>query len=341
MTRETSSRFLWIRGWFAVLAMASGGACDGTTPVVSGTGGSTPDAAVDAPVDRPADVVDAVVPEVSLLANGCMIPNPTASGLPNPAMYDTALTGIVFDRITGLMWQRGASGSTFGQAGAAASCKGSKLGGYADWRLPTVLELVSIVDFTAASPSVDSLIFPGTSSNLYWTSTPLAGHPNNAWYVSFAQGATNFVDLTVANLARCVRTALNMPASCYAVGARFKVDAGLVTDASTGLTWQQAVPTDPITWVAARTYCQMAGAGFRLPSLKELQSIVDYGTAYPGPGPAIDPTAFPATPTVGFWTSSPVSGSASVMWTVKFDNGDTASNGIAAATDLKQVRCVR
>jgi hypothetical protein len=132
-----------------------------------------------------------------------------------------------------------------------------------------------------------------------------------------------------------------MPASCYAAGARFKVDAGLVTDASTGLIWQQAVPTDPVTWTAARTYCQMAGVGFRLPSIKELQSIVDYGTAYPGPGPAIDPTAFPATPAAGFWTSSPVSGSASVMWTVKFDNGDTASNGITAATDVKQVRCVR
>jgi hypothetical protein len=159
--------------------------------------------------------------------------------------------------------------------------------------------------------------------------------------VGFGQGNTNFVDVTSANLARCVRTAMAMPSSCSPAGARFKVADGLVTDASTGLIWQQAVPTDPINWPGAKTYCQMAGAGFRLPSVKELQSIVDYAPANPGAGPVIDSTAFPATPSAGFWTSSPVSGSASVVWTVKFDNGDTAGNGITAATDLKQVRCVR
>jgi hypothetical protein len=73
-------------------------------------------------------------------------------------MYDTAITGTVFDRMTDLMWQRSASGTTYTNAAAVAACKASKLGGYADWRLPTVIELVSIVDYTATSPSVDTAV---------------------------------------------------------------------------------------------------------------------------------------------------------------------------------------
>ncbi len=335
MRRRDDGRSAMVAGALMMIAVT---ACSSTNQSAVDAAPPPPDVAPEA---RP-DVVDAIaeVAEVSLLGSTCVIPNPPASGLPNPAMYDTAITGTVFDRLTGLMWQRSASGSTVTQAAAATACKNNKLGGYADWRLPTVLELVSIVDYTATSPSVDAAAFSGTSSNLYWTSTPLASRPSNGWYVSFAQGATNFVDATVANLARCVRTALNMAASCYAPGARFTVDSGLVTDASTGLVWQQAVSMTTVTWAAGKASCDALGAGFRLPSLKELQTIVDYGTAYPGPGPAIDPTAFPATPIGGYWTSSPVSGSTSTFWMVRFDNGDTASTTIVNATDVRYVRCV-
>ncbi|MEA2700630.1 MAG: hypothetical protein QOI66_4901 [Myxococcales bacterium] len=338
MKRWNGGRMALLAGAFTMMTGAA--ACSSSPP-----GSSDVDAAPaprDVAAEAAADVVDAVaeVAEVSLFGTTCLMPNPASSGLPNPALYDTGITGTVFDRMTGLMWQRSASGSTFTQAAAGAACKGSKLGGYADWRLPTVIELVSIVDFTATSPSVDSATFSGTSSNLYWTSTPLAAHPTNAWYVSFAQGATSFVDASVSNLARCVRTAMNMAAGCYAEGARFKADAGMVTDASTGLVWQQTVPMTAVTWSAAKASCDALGAGFRLPSLKELQTIVDYGKVYPGPGPAIDPVAFPATPIGGYWTSSSVSGSTSAVWMVRFDNGDTASNGIVAATDLRYVRCV-
>jgi hypothetical protein len=322
----------------SALMMMGSPACETARQTAADASPPAPDAAAES---RP-EVADAVaeVAEVSLFGSTCVIPNPPSSGLPNPAMYDTAITGTVFDRMTGLMWQRSASGTTYTNAAAAAACKGSKVGGYMDWRLPTVLELVSIVDYTATSPSVDTAVFSGTSSNLYWTSSLLASRPSNAWYVSFAQGSTNFVDATTYSLARCVRTAMNMAGSCFAAGARFKVDAGLVTDASTGLVWQQTVPMTALTWAAAKASCDALGAGFRLPGLKELQSIVDYGTAYPGPGPAIDAAAFPATPIGGYWTSSSVSGSTSTFWIVRFDNGDTASSSIVAATDVRYVRCV-
>ena len=63
---------------------------------------------------------------------------------------------------------------------------------------------------------------------------------------------------------------------------------GTVYDTFTGLTWQQAVPTSTYTWSAAITYCSsntagLPGTGWRLPKLKELQTIVDYTIAAPGP----------------------------------------------------------
>ena len=337
------------KAWLVIvlggLGITSAGACDSTPGAAASVDAAVDMAAEVMAVNLP-DAMDSAVdlPEVTLFGTTCQMPNPASSGLPNPAMYDTGIPGTVFDRMTGLMWQRSAGGSTYSQAGAAAYCKNNKLGGYADWRLPTLIELVSIVDFTASSPSIDALTFQGTSSNLYWTGTPLVGHPNNAWYVGFGPGNSNFLDITASSLARCVRTSMNMAAACFAPGARFKLDAGLVTDASTGLVWQQAVPVDQVTWPAAKAACAAAGEGFRLPSLKELQTLVDYGMAYPGPGAApgaaIDPTAFPATPPAAFWTSSSVSGSSAVMWIVRFDNGDSGSSNIAAATDIRYVRCV-
>jgi Protein of unknown function (DUF1566) len=343
MTRRNGSRLALLAGALTIMGAA---ACSSSTQ----TPISPMDASSDAsnPSDASPPVSDALpqVIEASVLGTTCVMPNPASSGLPNPAMYDTSIAGTVFDRLTGLMWQRSASSATLSQAAATAACKASILGGYTDWRLPTVLELVSIVDYTATSPSIDSAAFPGTTANLFWTVTPLAGRPHEAWYVNFIQGGTNVVDTSDFNLYRCVRTALNMAGACYAAGARFKMDAGTVTDASTGLVWQQ-MAASAMTWSAAKASCTAAGAGFRLPSLKELQTIVDYGMAYVGPGPAIDATAFPGTPVGAYWTSSAFSGSDSVAWMVRFSYGDTASSAVVATpaqpliqTDPKYVRCV-
>jgi hypothetical protein len=345
MTIRNCSRLALLAGTLTIMGAA---ACSSSPETANNSMDASSPASDAAGEGSPNPVSDALPQaiEASVLGTTCVMPNPASSGLPNPAMYDTSIAGTVFDRLTGLMWQRSASTTTYTQAAAVAACTGSRLGGYADWRLPTVLELASIVDFTATSPSIDSVAFPGTSAGLYWTSTLLAVNPHNAWFVSFIAGATDFVYATDVNMARCVRTALNMAGACYATGARFKMDTGTVTDASTGLVWQQGSATAK-TWSAAKASCDAAGAGFRLPSLKELQTLVDYEKVYPGPGATIDPTAFPATPVGAYWTSSPFSGSDSAFWMVRFDYGDTASSAVVSvpaqplsALDTKYVRCV-
>jgi hypothetical protein len=61
------------------------------------------------------------------------------------------------------------------------------------WRLPTRMELESILDLTRHDPAVDTSRFPDTKSGWYWSSTPCAWSSVYAWFVSFYYGgAFNF-----------------------------------------------------------------------------------------------------------------------------------------------------
>jgi Protein of unknown function (DUF1566) len=134
-----------------------------------------------------------------------------------------------------------------------------------------------------------------------------------------------------------VSLALVSSAEASAPAGRYTTAGGTVTDTKSKLTWQQAAAASTYAWAAAKTYCQMlslAGMGWRLPTRKELQTIVDYSQA----NPSIDATAFPATPPAAFWSSSPLIGSPGYAWSVYFDNGYSAGNLVGSMLD---VRCVR
>jgi len=91
------------------------------------------------------------------------------------------------------------------------------------------------------------------------------------------------------------------------------------------------------TWSEAQSYCAgltLDGLGWRLPTLAELQSIVDL--AMPVPGPRINKTAFPNTPPTWFWTSSPAADGAT--WYVFFYDGSSNNH---FAGNSGRVRCVR
>jgi Protein of unknown function (DUF1566) len=82
--------------------------------------------------------------------------------------------------------------------------------------------------------------------------------------------------------------------------------------------------------VVART-----GAGWRLPTVRELQTLVDPSRMA---DPRIDLTAFPTTPSAAFWSSSPVAGSPSLAWLVNFYDGFANTYD---KTTMVDVRCVR
>jgi hypothetical protein len=112
---------------------------------------------------------------------------------------------------------------------------------------------------------------------------------------------------------------------------------GTVLDASTQLTWQQAASPDRVTWNDAQTACaalDLQGTGWRLPNMKELQTLVDESHA----APAIDTAAFPDTPAEGFWAATPLVDAPTSAWFVSFDEG-IAYN--ALTTHQYRYRCVR
>lgn len=93
---------------------------------------------------------------------------------------------------------------------------------------------------------------------------------------------------------------------------------GTVTDNSTGLMWKKCSEglsgdncatgvATRMNWTTATSTCESdttaAYTDWRLPNIKELLSLVDYGKVYPDP--AINTTLFPATDTnYSYWTST-------------------------------------
>lgn len=118
---------------------------------------------------------------------------------------------------------------------------------------------------------------------------------------------------------------------------RYKIDvaSSQVTDLRTGLIWQQPISTSFYSWDQATTYCRglrTGTAAFRLPTFKELMSLVDPTRSMP----AIDVRVFPNTLNELFWTASNrgTSGPAAISFA-------TGSSTFYKASDSLRVRCVR
>jgi hypothetical protein len=60
------------------------------------------------------------------------------------------------------------------------------------WRLPTIRELLTLVDYERRDPAINTEFF-ACESGWYWTSTPWAGSPADcAWGVYFYYGGANY-----------------------------------------------------------------------------------------------------------------------------------------------------
>jgi len=132
--------------------------------------------------------------------------------------------------------------------------------------------------------------------------------------------------------------AFTTSAHANAPAGRYTTANGTVYDTKTKLTWQQTVASGTYNWAGAKTYCaglSLNGTGWRLPTIKELQTIVDDSRT----NPAIDTTAFPSTPADWFWSSSPLAGSSSSAWSVYFDFGYSVTSDVSDFSNY--VRCVR
>jgi len=317
----------------------------------SGSGGTTvgPGCSVDGSV-MDADGVDAAVGTTC----GFLMPNPVnAPGdLPNRASYrKNQAAKIVTDNVTGLTWEAEVDATTvYTQHDAITHCANKAGGG---WRLPTRIELVSLLDFTVAKPgpTISSAAFandpvwtdtPDVNGDYrkFWTSSHAAFDTATGWEVDFSDGSTHQKPATGFYKARCVTgSPCRCPPTRYQVQGSTPADE-VVHDAFTGLTWQRAISDTKMVWITAETSCP---AGWRLPTPTELPTIVDETKETP----SLDGETFPMTPGEPFWTSAPQTGSVdggtpAFVWYVTFYHGHSdvyPSND--PANFAWWVRCVR
>jgi len=304
------------------------GGMSGTGGGAGGAAGSTSSCSVDGGATD-ADGADASTATTC----GFVIPN-FVPGLPSQWSYHKNTDQTVLDNITGLTWQGMVDNRTVSQSEAVRYCmdQDQTLG---PWRLPTLLELTTLVDFTVPAPGPTiNPIFADRPAELFWTSSVAACGVAKGWYVDFAKGDAHQDPFNTLHRIRCVRGA---PPNCSSQRYSFPGD-GTVHDATTGLTWSQNVTADQyLSWNDAATYCSTLGTGWRLPGPAELESLVDLTKQGPPKAP-IDEAAFPDTPADNFWANSAEVGNSGLAWYVAFVHGHIDAVDV---TLNYWVRCVR
>jgi hypothetical protein len=127
------------------------------------------------------------------------------AGCPSEARFDEGEDGTVLDTCTGLVWQKETAdinddGNMDPQDApewreAVAYCENLTLAGHDDWRLPSLNELQSLVDYGRSHPAMDPVFdalatFP---TRAYWSSTAITHAPDFAWLVFFDYGRVSSI----------------------------------------------------------------------------------------------------------------------------------------------------
>ena len=256
-----------------------------------------------------------------------------------PAYQDNG-DGTVTDLQTGLMWQQD-PGDKMSFDDAVAGAAAFNLGGYTDWRLPSIKELYSLIRYNgytgmtaaASRPYIDTNYFVFEYGDetagerfidaQYCSSTEYVGYvmqgEEAVFGVNFADGRIKGYGKTFMGQPKTFFVSYVRGNTQYGENSYVDNGDGTVTDLATGLTWMQvdsgAFGVGPysdgtLNWEQALDWAEnLSYAGhddWRLPNVKELHSLVDYTRAPGVTGTAaIDVSYFDVTETESyFWSST-------------------------------------
>ncbi len=257
----------------------------------------------------------------------------------NTPSYTDNGNGTVTDNVTGLMWQQTPdtngdgvinSSDKMSYDEAVAGAYSLYLGGYSDWRLPSIKELYSLIDFKGLDPSgyegsdTSELIpFINTdyfafgygdvsnderiidaqyaSSNLYVSNTGNDGG-RTLFGVNFADGRIKGYGLTLNGSEKTFFVIYVRDNTSY--GENDFIDNGdsTITDSATNLMWTQNDSGNGMNWEDSLSFVDeknseayLGYSDWRLPNIKELQSIIDYERSPETTGSAALDSMFNAT----------------------------------------------
>jgi Protein of unknown function (DUF1566) len=225
-----------------------------------------------------------------------------------PALRDNG-DGTVSELVSGLQWARAPSRPMpFADVGTYAA--ESRLGGHDDWRVPTIRELYSLIDFrggftgnpATSRPYIDTRFFVfayGAGTGLgdaarggraidvqLWSATRYVGRTmrrdETVFGINFADGRIKgYPIMDPANFMRTPnRLAVRLVRGPRYGRNQFEPEKTTVHDRATGLEWTRFDSGAARSWGEALAYCEALSLAqhrdWRLPNAKELQSIVDY-----------------------------------------------------------------
>jgi len=248
------------------------------------------------------------------------------------AGFDFSVNGdCIKDNVTNLLWSptvqdQGAAvtmdySTAEGQAANADLC-----GKATGWRIPTITELLSLVSYDRTGPTIDTNVFQDTQASWYWTATDGNG---GKWGVTFNTGSVTNT-LNNDSYLRLV----NGPE----LTGNFSINTdGDIEDANRSLIWKRCFAGydwngstgkcegngGPIAYVwkdsdaSTPDALDLTANGWRLPNLKELQSITGE-SLFPLPVEYANPSLSADT---YVWSSSPYAGDPTNIWLVNATSG--------------------
>lgn len=208
----------------------------------------------------------------------------------------------VTDNVTGLMWESD-MGTKMTYKEAFEKVQNSNLGGYSDWRVPTIKELYSLILFTGkvkGSKAIDMFIdteyFTQPLGNTAigereidaqtWSSTEYVGrtmrNDETVFGVNFVDGRIKGYPKYNPRSHKENKMYFRMVRGNTEYGKNSFIDNkdGTISDLATGLMWQKSDDGKARDWKESLKYAENLEiakySDWRLPNAKELQSIVDY-----------------------------------------------------------------
>lgn len=232
----------------------------------------------------------------------------TRTGIIWPEPRFAKQEGAVRDHLTGLIWTRNAAPVEFPLAwndahAAVREMNRSRAFGSGEWRLPERRELFSLVSHSRCNPALpDGHPFVDVFDGYYWTGTPCARWPKQAWYVHMGGGRVFKGMKHGAYMVWPVRDGAPGKARLPLSGApdgesanppsdeRFASAHMGVTDTRTSLMWFQNADFSrgPVTWREALSAVAEWNEDpnrpyndWRLPNIRELESLTDMSVHSP------------------------------------------------------------
>jgi hypothetical protein len=268
----------------------------------------------------------------------------------DPSLQISASGRAVVDSVTGLMWQRERDRTVRPNWQAARdACEALTLDGFTDFRLPTLAELYSLLDYSQL-PGLNDGVFSGFAASVQpkatlWTAPvgALSEYPSNAF--ALAIGVPWLYTQSTADPvaeAFCVRT--------HAVTAkgrpedRFHLNSQAATlhDVRTALSWEWSAGDTRFSYGDAKAYCEKLskdGAQWRLPTVVEIESVAGNADVF---GPDAQRTYWTGTQWTEAGVPSHLDATRNAWFRYGLQGDGTASNfgNDGNSTQRGYVRCV-